>query len=108
MISSSKDPHGFFGKLQRLKPQQTALAGGFFFMLNSGMQIGHGFFCWEDVNVPWAKSDSTMIGLAAAAWFMGGILGFVLVPTTIRLLNKQLIYVSTSKIDKDKKIIDLF
>jgi hypothetical protein len=98
MSSSSKHQFcvGRFERLQKFKPQQTALAGGFLLMLNSGIHIGHGFFHWEDVNAPWSRSaSSAFIAFAAIAWFMGGIFGFILAPSTLHFLNKQVIYVSS-------------
>lgn len=63
-------------------------------MLSSGIHFGHGFFAWESVSVDWTQSaSSTMIALSAAAWFMGGIFGFIAAPTTSKFLNTKIIYV---------------
>lgn len=103
MISSNKHQLsvGRLERFQKVKPQQTALAGGFLLMFNSGIFIGHGFFHWEDVDVPWMRTSSpSFISLAAVAWFMGGIFGFTLAPTTMTYLNKQVIYVSHNATDQ--------
>lgn len=81
-------------RLQKFKPQQTAIAGGTLLMLSSGIHIGYGFFHWRNVNVAWTESAShTLMTLAVVAWFMGSIVGFTLAPSVVKFFRKKIIYV---------------
>lgn len=69
-------------------------------MLSSGIHVGHGFFHWESVDVPWTSgASSTLISFAAVTWFMGSIAGFILTPMILLLINKQTAYVSEIMFD---------
>ena len=99
MFSANKNKSERLKRFQHVKPVQTALSGGFLLMLSSGIHIGHGFFRWEGVEVPWVDgATSTMIAFAAVAWFMGSISGFTLTPMVLNFVGYREIYVSN--IDK--------
>lgn len=84
--------------LKQVKPQQTALLGGFLLLFSSGIHIGYGFFQWTDVDVPWTKStSSTLIAFAVVAWYIGSIFAFALAPMSLKFFNRQMIYVSRPK-----------
>jgi hypothetical protein len=85
----------FHHKLQRFKPQQTAIAGGNFLMFNYGIHFGYSFFHWKDVNVPWTdKITDSYIAFVVVAFFIGNIVGFSIAPASMKLFNKKHIYVS--------------
>jgi hypothetical protein len=85
----------FFHKLQHVKPIQTAITGGTFLMLSSGIHFGYGFFHWKDVNVAWSdKISDSLMALVVVAYFIGNIVGFSIAPIFIRVFSKKLIYVS--------------
>lgn len=83
-----------FAKFQRFRPLQTALAGGFLLMLSSGIHIGYGFFQWDLVDLSWNSGiSSNLVSFCAVSWFMGGIVGFIMTPTILTCIKKQLVYV---------------
>lgn len=90
-----KSSKKFVHKLQHVKPQQTAITGGTFLMLNGGMHFGYGFFHWRDVNVAWTdKISDSFIALAVVAYFIGNIVGFSFAPISMQAFSKKFIYVS--------------
>lgn len=85
----------FFSKLQHVKPQQSAIAGGTFLMLSSGIHFGYGFFHWRDVNVAWNdKMPDSLVALAVVAFFIGNIVGFSIAPLSMKTFSKKFVYVS--------------
>lgn len=85
----------FFSKLQLVKPQQSAIAGGTFLMLSSGIHLGYGFFHWRDVNVAWnEKMSDSFVAFAVVAYFIGNIVGYSIAPLSMKNFSKKLVYVS--------------
>lgn len=85
----------FYHKLQHVKPQQTAIAGGNFLMFNYGIHLGYSFFHWKDVAVAWTdKITDSFIALVVVMFFIGNIVGFSIAPTSLKLFSKKSIYVS--------------
>lgn len=95
MLSDDEKNNSRLEKLQKFKPLQTALAGGFLLLFSSGIHIGHGFFHWETVDAPWTRgTTSTFVSFAATSWYMGSIFGYTLTPMIVKVFTKKHIYVS--------------
>jgi hypothetical protein len=91
----SKSSINFLHKLQHIRPQQTAIAGGNFLMLSYGIHLGYGFFHWKDLNVAWTdKISDSFIALVVVSFFIGNILGFLIAPISMQVFSKKFIYVS--------------
>lgn len=88
---------GCFQKFkQKLKPQQSSIAGGSLLLLSSGIHVGYGFFHWEEVSAAWTeKIPPKLIALAVVSWFVGSIVGLL---SATRFTNRKLVYVRLAEI----------
>lgn len=90
-------------RLQRFRPQESALYEGFLLMLSSGIHMNYGFLNWESVDVPWLKySPLIVIEFSASSWFFGGIVGHI--TFIMNAIHTASTFITMFTIDKGRRI----